>query len=694
VLSSCPVKVDRPAWLSSGRFIRALAPIAGFALVAVVLYNATSIDRVPPSFQIKLSAPGPADQAMTLTSVDVVFTEKVNTGTAERAFSITPSVAGSFHWQGLVMIFTPSEKLPLSAAFTVHMAAGVEDLAGNVQGKAQDMTFTTVGAPRVDSVVPPLGQLSVPVDTKIQITFDRLMDTTKVLDGLTIQPDAPFTASWKGPVLTIVPNNPLSFSTTYQIRISGQAVDTDGTHLDPFTTSFSTVNMGLRVTSLIPSPNVAGVSVLTPIAVAYDWSIDPASVADAITLTPPVSGKTAVVSLPDDRSPSAAAEATPAGTAPGPGKNVLVFTPDQPLAPHTTYQVTIGSGVRRTDGQAAAGESWTFTTGEPAVSGQNQIVFLSDRGGVANVWMMNPDGSNQREVTAELVPVTGFDVSGDGSTIAFSAGGVVKRSSIGGANLQTLTPSGFYEYAPTFTPDGTGLIVGRRDATGADLGYWRIPMVTGADQVQVAPDGAPRLGSVALEGDGLLGTPGAPAWASRAALAPDGQMMLVVRGADDAVELVDLTGARPAVVLPLLGNSRPIWDPEHTTYYVVATEDGGATWSNYRVGTDGVATRVSPAVADLAIDNHGEIAYVVRTLDGSTHLAVAASPDGPASGLLTSNPTWSDASPSFSPDGSEIVFARFPARSPMLSGGIWTIGRNGLGLTNLAIDGAYPRWLP
>ena len=45
---------------------------------------------------------------------------------------------------------------------------------------------------------------------------------------------------------------------------------------------------------------------------------------------------------------------------------------------------------------------------------------------------MNPDGSNQREVTSELVPVTAFDVSGDGATIAYSAGGIVKRMSVTG----------------------------------------------------------------------------------------------------------------------------------------------------------------------------------------------------------------------------------------------------------------------
>jgi hypothetical protein len=53
---------------------------------------------------------------------------------------------------------------------------------------------------------------------------------------------------------------------------------------------------------------------------------------------------------------------------------------------------------------------------------------------------MNPDGSNQREVTSELAPVTGYDISGDGLTIAYAAGGVVKKMSIAGANPTTLTP--------------------------------------------------------------------------------------------------------------------------------------------------------------------------------------------------------------------------------------------------------------
>ena len=688
------------SWLKSGRFLRILAPIAGLVLVAAVIYNATTVDRVPPSFQIKLSAPAPDGKlALTLTSIDVVFSEEVRHATAEAAFSVTPSVAGSYHWQGTTLIWTPSEKLPLSATFKIHLAAGVQDLVGNSQGNIGDLTFTTVGEPTVKSVSPDNQAQSVAVDTTIEITFERLMDTQKVLASLSIEPNVPYTSTWNGPVLTITPNHPLSFSTIYSVKIGDQAVDTDGTRLAPYTTTFKTVDMGLRVSALIPAPNVAGVSVRTPIAVFFDGPIDASSVSGAIHLTPPVSGTTKVVTPPDDReasvSPSASASPSSAASSAASNANrVLVFTPDQPLAAHTTYTVSMSSSVRRTDGQATSEQSWTFTSGEPPANALNQIAFLSDRGGVANVWLMNPDGSNQRQVTAELVPVSGFDISGDGNTIAYGSGGVVKRMGIGGDNLQTLTAAGSFEYAPAFVPDGTALVVGRRDSRGADQGYWRIPLVSGADQRQIAPDGAPGLGSVALGDEGLTGAVGEPAWAPRAAFSADGTSMLIVLGFQNAVELVDMAGVRQPVKLSLAGNSRPVWDQIDDAFYVAATPDQGSSWSYWRVSVSGATIRIGPAAGDLTASVKGSMAFVVRSADGSTHLAFTASAANGTVGLLTNDPTWSEVSPSFSPDGSMIVFGRFSTTSPTASAGIWIIRPDGTELTNLAIDGAYPRWLP
>jgi hypothetical protein len=694
VLSSLPVELPtRLAWLKSGRFLRSLSALVGLAVLAAVLYNAIAVDRLPPTYSVKVTSATSAGLVMTLASVEVDFSEDVRHDTAEKAFSITPTIAGSFHWQGRKLIFTPSSKLPLATKFVAKEGAGVEDAVGNRQDGVADITFTTVGPPTIVSVTPTTNQGDVPIGTPIQVTFDRQMDTEQVAKGLSINPPLGFTVSWNGPVMTIQPKQTLAFATTYTLEIGDPAVDTDGTKLPAWATAFRTVGMGLAVTSLIPAPNVAGVNPRSTIALVYDAAIDGSSIAGTIKLTPPVSGSIKAVSLPDDRTaPAQAAAATATGSAAGP--HVLQFTPDGPLAPHTTYTVSV-AGIKRTDGQAATDQSWSFTTGESSASALNQIAFLSDRGGVSNVWLMNPDGSNQREVTTELVPVSGYDISGDGASITYSAGGVVRKMGIGGDGAQTLTPSGDLEYAPTFTADGLGIVVGRRDAAGNDLGYWRYPLATGTDLKQLTTDGSPGIGSVSLTGDGLTGRVGPSSWAPRAGFSSEGSKMLLVRGSDNGLELVDTTLATPAIILPMVGNSRPIYDATDGVFYVVASDDKGATWSYWQVSKDGVAQKISPAGGDLTATGTSttSVAMIVATIDGNYHLVYAIRPTA-AAVQLTGDPSFDESSPSFSPDGSMLVFGRVQPNEKTTSAGIWVISTDGKNLIELATDGAYPRWIP
>lgn len=711
MISSCPVELPRRlGWLKSGRFIRLVSVVAALALLAGVLYNAIAVDRIPPTYQIKVSNPASGGLVMTLTSIDVEFSEEVRPTTAEAAFSMTemtsgfPAVVGTFHWQGLKMIFTPSAKLPLATKFHVRMAPGVQDLAGNSQSGSADVYLTTVGAPTVLSVSPADGASSVDVGSSILITFDRLMDTQKVIAGLTLQPDITYQASWNGTVLKLSPTRPMAFGTTYTVRIGDPAVDTDGTKLPPFTASFKTVDAGLRVASLVPAPNSAGVSIHSQIAVTFAEPVDPSSIAGAIQLTPPVSGSITAITLPDDTAPTASPTASatanltssPAATATGTpaaaGPNVLVFTPDEPLAAHTTYSVTLASTVKRADGEVSSGDTWTFITGEAPTNALNQISFMSDRSGVDNVWLMNYDGSNQREVTSELVPVSGYDISGDGLTIVYSAGGIVKKMSLAGDSITTLTSGGNFEYAPTITPDGTGVVVARRNSSGQDQGYWRYSFVSGTDTRQVTPDGAPGLGSVALGSANLIGAQGMSSWAGRAAFTTDGTSMLMVRGSDDSVELVDMTGVKPPDVLDLQGTSRPVWVGADNAFYLTASADKGLTWACWRVTPNGSATIVSPAWSDIASAG-SNLALIVKGGDGANHLEFLATPGGPAT-MLTDDPRYSESGPSFSPDGGVVVFARVSSLTPDIAAGIWAINTDGTGLTNLSTDGAYPRWLP
>ena len=697
VLSSCPVELPkRLRWLLSGRFLRLLSVVIALAVLSAILYNAMLIDRVPPTVTLAVSNPGSSGLARTLTSIDVRFSEPVQTETAQDAFSLTaaapgsPKIEGAFHWQGRTfLIFTPSAKLALSTKFRARVAPGVEDIAGNAQSSAQDLNFTTVGSPTVASVVPAANTRAVPVDTSVQVTFDRPMDTQKVIGALSVKPDITYQVSWNGPVLTIAPTSAMAYGTTYTISIGDSAVDQDGSSLQqPFVTTFATVGNGLRATALIPSPNTDGISVNSQIAVVFDGSIDPTSIGGAITLNPAVSGSTTVESLAGGNGSSSLAPAT----SPAAGGNLLVFTPSGTLAPDTTYSVTLSPTVKRTDGQADAGQSWRFITGASGATALNQIAFVSHRSGVDNVWLMNPDGSNQHEVTSELQPVVGYDVSGDGATVAYSSGGVVKTMSTTGGNVTTLTPAGDFESAPTITPDGTAVIVGRRDSKGADDGYWRYPLVSGSDTKQVAPDGAPSSTGVDIRADGLTGHPGQSPWTPRVALTADGKTMLLVRGADDGVELIDTTAVVAPMRLNLQGNSSPVWDQASGAFYLSASSDQGVTWGCWQVAPTGSISSCGQAKSDVA--NEGSaLALVYAAGDGAYHLSYESSAGG-APLALTTDASYREAGPSFSPNGSVIAFARVGSQTPFLSAGIWTINVDGTGLTILSTDGSSPDWVP
>ncbi len=684
-----------------GRAIRIASPLVALAILGVILYNATLVDRVPPAVQsvyLGLSVPGNDRLGQTLTTIDIRFTKPVRTGTVERRFSITPAVAGTWSWEGQrVAIFTPSHKLPAATKFSVTLQPGFEDLVGNVAGSGiQAWTFSTVGPPAIVTISPRNGSQEVPVDTAIRITFDRLMDTPSVTAAVSLSPAVGYAVAWSGPTLTLTPSQPLAFDTTYTLTIGADAADTDGTHLPETSISFTTVPTGLVALSVVPAPNVSGISVRSPIAVFFDGAIDPASIAGALDFTPPVAGAVRVATLPDDSSPQNAS-ATPAAAAAG---RILLFEPSQPLAAHTTYTVTLRPVVHRPGqpNQVGAGESWTFTTGQASQSAQNQVAFISGRSGVPNVWLMNADGTNARQLTSELVPVTGFDFSPDGGSVAYAAGGVVKRMRMDGSDLTVMTSGGRFEYDPVYTPDGNGLIVARRAADGSDQGYWEVPLLAGGAERQVVPDGAPPLGSVNLGGDGLVPSPGLPAWADRSAFSSDGRYLLLV-GGDGTVRLVDLgqsgadTPPTPVVTtLPLVADGSPTWSVHDAAFEVVAQAEGSSSSAVYAIRPGSVPQRGIQAVGQVAVSGDGHLAILQATTSGAAQLAYASG--NGATVVLAASPDFDARSPAFAPDGSAILFARVLAGARTTSAGIWLVNPDGSGLRQLAPDGAYPLWLP
>jgi hypothetical protein len=678
------------------------AAVLGLGLVALagILYYASSVDGRPPSveaFRLTLHASDDERLALTTSGIEVEFSEAVRTQTAEDAFRIAPDVAGEFSWSGPVLRFTPEERLPLETDFAVHLEAGVEDEAGNRMTDATAaFEFRTVGPPGVASTDPVDGADDVPLDDAIVIGFNTLMDTASVEDALEISPVLGYEVSWSAEQLTIVPSTGLREGTTYRVTIGTDARDSAGIPLaQPFSFEFDTAGAPIEVTQLVPADGVEGLSPVSPIAVFFDRELDPdADLDELFSIEPEVAGTLEVV-VP----PGAAGLQEPVA-------RLLRFQPSGALASNTTYRVTLAAGLAAADGSRLGDEiEWTFTTGSPLGTLSNQVVFLSDRSGVANLWAMNPDGSGQRQVSAELSAVVDYAVAPDARRVVVGDGATLVLQRADGSGRTLLTPSDALEFDPAWAPDGSRFAFGRAElTTGSGAGLWTRAADGGDEQQLEVPD-------VSSPSPSPSGTPGdeVPVPILRAPrYAPDGSALAFVDTAG-SVRILDLDDGTQRAAF-VLGVSAPAWLPD-SSGVLVSVLPGGAP----KVSAPGSA--LPPLLAEEPYLNSGEIARleIVRVDSAASRLVHLDLPPGAhqpeviadlllylldGAVYLTDDPRSPEAGRRLLPEEpAEIGGAIFGVeeRTVLLAengGGVSLLDALTGRLTELSADGSRPRWLP
>jgi hypothetical protein len=119
--------------------------------------------------------------------VTVAFSEAMEKEAAQTAFCLSPSVAGSFAWQGNTMVFTPAVSLQPAATYTVTVTTGARDQAGLGMAAAHAWQFSTgTSVPELSIVSPADGSLVSGMAT-IQAEASDPAGITKVdfyVDGL------------------------------------------------------------------------------------------------------------------------------------------------------------------------------------------------------------------------------------------------------------------------------------------------------------------------------------------------------------------------------------------------------------------------------------------------------------------------------------------------------------------------------
>lgn len=668
---------------------------AGGLALAALLYVASTVDARPPEvLSISVTQPVAGDPALALitTSIEVAFSEPVEADGAAGAIRLEPAVDGTASWSGSTLIFTPADPLELSTAYEVTVATGVRDLAGNAMTEAPSpFSFETAGRPRIVATDPADGEADVPVEQTIGITFSTLMDTAVVEAELRVWPTMRYDLRWSGEQLEIVPAEPLRPDTEYEVSVSGDATDAAGVAIEgPFSVAFRTVEPGLRADRLTPADGVDGIAPTTAIAIVFDRPIDPDSVdGDALRITPDVAGSLDVVALPGE----VAGE-----TATG---RVLRFTPSGPLPANTTFDVEVAPEIVSATGGGGLAQplSWSFTTGAPAATLSNQITFLSDRSGVANVWAMNPDGTGQHQVSAELVPILDYAVAPDGSSLTVADGRRLVFLRADGADRRVITGDEHWEFDPTYAPSGRVVAFGRADATsGEGLGLWQWEIGGGDAEPIELPDDDPAspAPSASDEEEGRLLR--APRYS------PDGLALAFV-DASGAVGLLELPAQRLTLV-PYAATAPPAWLPDSSAVLLggmpldasgaagsvaapVGRLDPGTGDAVHRLARSGIATRETALGAGwqvLAVAPEGTIAYATdRGRLGTT--ADESDVDGP---LLAGDARVIGAA--FAPGEEAMVIV--VAGEGATAGSIERLDLADGDRTVLTTAGWLPRWLP
>ncbi|HEX2221571.1 MAG TPA: Ig-like domain-containing protein [Candidatus Limnocylindria bacterium] len=695
----------------------------GVAILIAVLYVATTVDaRAPEVTRVALTQPAPGQErvALTATSIEVVFSEPVIAESAQRAFSVEPAVSGSFSWSGAVMVFTPAQQLPLESTFVVELRPGVRDAAGNVASDpAPAFEFSTVGPPEVVDTQPADGADDAPLDGPIVVAFSRLMDTASVEAALDVRPSFPRELRWVGDRLEIVPQLPLAPDQRYEVLVGRRASDSAGVTLaSPVRFSFTTVAAGLEPVLRLPADEAEGVAITTPVAVVFDRPLDAETVdADALRLVPDAAGT--VLAARADGEPAERPEEA----------RTLIFRPSGALPANTTFSVELGLDVRALDGSPLprTGE-WTFTTGAPLRSLANQLVFLSDRTGVTNLWSMNPDGTNQRQVSAELNPVRDYAVNPNGRSFVVADGRRVVRYAADGTERRVLTDPGLIEADPAYAPDGRTVALARWDAaTGAAHGIWlRDADGGGPRPLRIADDEAsPGPPASTAETD----APAAAAGARAPRFSPDGGALAFV-AADGNVGIVELDTGR-LLLAPLSAASPPAWLPDSSAVAVSAAREGrrallAPTSRDGVARVDAIALRLgsddmarleiwtvsrgdgSPARTAFgrgavrpALAGSGQLAFIRSDGDGPEAAdpaapiglpRIAASVSG-RSESLGSGAELAGAWIAFAPQPDRLAVAGTATSEGRPLTGLWLLA-GGEVVERLSEDGFDPRWLP
>jgi len=331
------------------------------------------------------------------------------------------------------------------------------------------------------------------------------------------------------------------------------------------------------------------------------------------------------------------------------------------------------------------------------------VLFVSGRDGNPEIYVMNPDGSQQTNLTSHPDSDGPGIWSPDGTKIAFVSGrdgnSEIYVMNADGSNPTNLTHNSSGDWYPCWSPDGSKIAF-QTDREGPMLVVEQVaPKITFPFNLEVFVMNADGSGQVNVTNH--AGWDGFPSWTAdgnRIVFQSDRHtaiiMPLAIADMGFEIYIVNANGSMPTRLTYSEGDDvLPLCSPIDST--ILYQSDEGGDWEICTIRTDGSSQTAltSNVISDVAAtwSPDGEWIAFQSMRDGNQEV-YKMRPDGSTQTRLTSDPEW-DWGASWSGDGSMIMFQSW--RDAGGGGEIYRMNADGSSPTRLTSDpdwDAFPVW--
>ena len=418
-------------------------------------------EPLPP--QLIQVMPARGEEQQLAAPIQLIFDQPMDAQTVEAAFTIEPSVSGTFEWPSeRVMLFKPSGGgFERATKYTVTIKRGAFSAKALPLDEPVRFHFTTVGFLEVASVQPADGASEVATDSTVTVLFNRPVVPLTAIENLgdlpqplTFEPEVSGTGEWLNTsIYLFTPDEDEGFApaTTYTARVAAGLEDTTGGVLaEDYTWEFTTIMPA--VVGTYPGAGTIYVGPEPTICAAFNQPMDYASAEAAFELENLSTGEAVpggfewhdeglVLSRRKTYEPYRWSWDSGAGPE-RVGVETMCFTPGRPLDFSTTYLATVAAGARSASGEAGTSSpyEWTFDTiAYPRIVGTDpadgdryadprgglEIIFSSpmDPGSLDGNFSISPpvsatevytywwDSNTQLEISFPIAPNSDYEVT-------------------------------------------------------------------------------------------------------------------------------------------------------------------------------------------------------------------------------------------------------------------------------------------